>query len=250
MKLLKRLSISFVAATFMWGCASSAEINQQAEQSYAQVLQQARAKKVLDTSSKTAKRIHAVFNKMRPYAEQENTTGEKFNWQIAVVRSNELNAWAMPGGKMMFYTGLVENLKLTDDEIATVMGHEMAHALKEHGKSSHNFGTATGIIGSIGGAVVNSKFGVNAELVTTGVDLIADKPYSRSHETEADEVGLILMAKAGYNPQSAPKLWQKMQAQGSSNSGVASLFSTHPSDASRQENLERLMPEALKYYKK
>ena len=101
-----------------------------------------RSQGAIDTTSNTARRIHHVFNKMVPYANQANETGLEFNWQINVIKSKELNAWAMPGGKMAFYTGLVDTLTTkTINEIAVVMGHEMAHALKEHGKAKANFGT-------------------------------------------------------------------------------------------------------------
>lgn len=249
--MLKRnqtLIIASFAIALLAGCANTQEINRQSEQQYAEVLQEARVKGVLDTSSNTSKRVQTVFRKMVPFADQQNKTGVKFNWQIAVVKSKELNAWAMPGGKMMFYTGLVEKLNLSDEEIATVMGHEMAHALQEHGKSSRNVGVLTSVVGAVVDIGATVALGVDMSGIGSGaVDLIATKPYSRSKETEADEVGLILMAKSGYNPQAAPKLWQKMQQQGSS-SGAASLFSTHPSDESRQQNLQRLMPEAMKVY--
>lgn len=102
----------------------------------------------------------------------------------------------MPGGKMAFYTGLVEKLNLSNDEIAVVMGHEMAHALKEHGKSGRTVTMIGGIVGAIADIAVTASTGVNTEgLLSSGVDLIATKPFSRSQETEADEVGLMLMAK-------------------------------------------------------
>lgn len=248
MKPLQKLTaLSFIAALIV-GCASSAEINRQSASQYAQVVQQAKARKLVDTGSATAVRIKNVFDRMVPYATAENRTGERFDWEITVVKSNELNAWAMPGGKMMFYTGLVDRLKLTDDEIAVVMGHEMAHALREHGKASHNLGVATGILGAVAEIGVGVALGANSGgLASSTVDLMTNKPFSRSNETEADEIGLILMAKSGYNPQAAPGLWKKMQSAGGSN--VPTILSTHPSDESRQENLQRLLPEAMKYYK-
>ncbi len=248
LKRQKKIFATCFSVAVLVSCATSTEINQQAESQYAQVLAQARQKGILDTSSTTSKRVQKVFHVMQPYAEQENNTGTKFNWQIAVVKSDDLNAWAMPGGKMMFYTGLVDKLSLTDDEIATVMGHEMAHALKEHGKSSRNLGVFTTVLGAAVEVGAGAALGVDLQGLGSGtVDLITNKPYSRSNETEADEIGLMLMAKSGYNPQAAPKLWQKMQAQGGS-SKVVSLFSTHPSDEARQENLQRLLPEAMKVY--
>lgn len=148
---------------------------------------------------------------------------------------------------MGFYTGLVDRLKMTDDEIATVMGHEMAHALKEHSKSAHNFEMTTGIFGAIADAAASAALGADTGgLLSTGTDLIANKPFSRSQETEADEIGLMLMAESGYNPSAAPNVWVKMSKESGGSGGI---FSTHPSNEDRQENLERLIPEAMKLYK-
>ena len=234
-------------------CADSASINQQAAMGYRQMISEAKAKGQLDTQSRTAQRVHKIFNKMVPYANAENHTGQPFNWQIEVIKSKELNAWAMPGGKMAFYTGLVESLNLTDDEIATVMGHEMAHALKEHGKKKANMGQFTDVLAGVAHVALSTQIGSDGSAVVVGLtkDWAVDKPYSRSAETEADEVGLLLMAKSGYNPQAAPGLWDKMQkASKGSQSVLDKLSSTHPSDKDRQENLLRLMPEAMALYQK
>ena len=234
-------------------CADSASINQQAAMGYRQMISEAKAKGQLDTQSRTAQRVHKIFNKMVPYANAENHTGQPFNWQIEVIKSKELNAWAMPGGKMAFYTGLVESLNLTDDEIATVMGHEMAHALKEHGKKKANMGQFTDVLAGVAHVALSTQIGSDGSAVVVGLtkDWALDKPYSRSAETEADEGGLLLMAKSGYNPQAAPGLWEKMQkASKGSQSVLDKLSSTHPSDKDRQENLLRLMPEAMALYQK
>ena len=234
-------------------CADSASINQQAAMGYRQMISEAKAKGQLDTQSLTAQRVHKIFNKMVPYANAENHTGQPFNWQIEVIKSKELNAWAMPGGKMAFYTGLVESLNLTDDEIATVMGHEMAHALKEHGKKKANMGQFTDVLAGVAHVALSTQIGSDGSAVVVGLtkDWALDKPYSRSAETEADEVGLLLMAKSGYNPQAAPGLWDKMQkASKGSQSVLDKLSSTHPSDKDRQENLLLLMPEAMALYQK
>ncbi|PVX32433.1 Zn-dependent protease with chaperone function [Pasteurella langaaensis DSM 22999] len=247
MKITNKLTALLFVALLV-GCVSSAEVNQQAENNYATMVKKAQDSHLIDNSSPTAKRIQNVFRIMVPYADKENQTGQKFNWRLTVVKSQELNAWAMAGGKMMFYTGLVDKLHLTDDEIAVVMGHEMAHALQEHSKSAQNLGTMTTIIGGIADVAASVALGADTGgLFRTGMALGVDMPYSRGNETEADEVGLILMAKAGFNPQAAPNLWKKMQA--ASGSGGGGLLSTHPSDESRQANLQRLLPEAMKYYK-
>ena len=119
MKPLKKIALVVILSTFLTACMSTQQINAEASQGYRQMKQQ--NAKAIDTSSVTAQRVHKIFNKMKPYAEQENKTGVPFQWEITVFRTNELNAWAMPGGKMGFYTGLVEKLNMNDDEIATVM---------------------------------------------------------------------------------------------------------------------------------
>ena len=233
-------------------CADSASINQQAAMGYRQMISEAKAKGQLDSQSRTAQRVHKIFNNMVPYANAENHTGQPFNWQIEVIKSKELNAWAMPGGKMAFYTGLVESLNLTDDEIATVMGHEMAHALKEHGKKKANLSQFTNVIAGVAQAALATQIGSDGSTMVVGLakDWGLDKPYSRSAETEADEVGLFLMAKSGYNPEAAPGLWDKMQKASTGSQGILDkLSSTHPSDKDRQANLLRLMPQALALYK-
>ncbi|WP_410686725.1 M48 family metallopeptidase [Avibacterium paragallinarum] len=252
LKTLKKLTALSFLALFLNACADSASINQQSAASYMQTVNKAKQQGVVDTTSPTAKRIHNVFNQMRPYADQENHTGQPFNWQLTVIKSNELNAWAMPGGKMAFYTGLVDKLQLSDDEIATVMGHEMAHALKEHSKKQANLGVFTNVMAQVAQVALATQIGSEGSGFVVGLtkDWALDKPYFRSAETEADEVGLFLMARAGYNPQAAPKLWEKMQKVSSGSQGVlAALSSTHPSDKDRQQNLLRLMPEAVAIYK-
>ena len=151
-----RLALLVTVVTVAAGCTSVADmvgydtetLNESAAKSYLQVLRQAQSKQVLDTSSQTSRRITAVFNRLKPYAERENRTGVPFRWQMNVIRSNDLNAWAMPGGKMVMYTGMVDRLHLSDDEIAAVIGHEMTHALLEHSKKAIGGQVLTGLGGS------------------------------------------------------------------------------------------------------
>ncbi len=243
MKLKQYLGLAALSAVALTGCTSTSQINNEAANSYTQVVGKIRAEGKIDTKSQTAKRVHRVFNKILPYAKKVNNTGVPFQWQMTVAKSDELNAWAMPGGKMMVYTGLVDRLKLSDPEIATVIGHEMAHALKEHSKSSRGFSMATGVVAELGKVAlatqgISTDFG-GIDMVDLTRDLALDKPFSRHHEAEADEVGLILMAQAGYNPSKMTKV--------DGDSGI-SLFSTHPSNADRQADLQRLLPEAMKIY--
>ena len=228
----------------------SATINQQAALNYRQNMDKARAARVVDTTSATAKRVQAVFRRLVPFADAANQTGQPFQWEMTVIRSNELNAWAMPGGKMAVYTGIVEKLNLTDAEIAAIIGHEMTHALREHSKAQVGQQLLTGIGMQIGSSILAQNSNVDPQTLQTGGALLSEygisKPFSRQHETEADIGGLMLMAAAGYNPQAAPVVWQKMEQAGSS--GMPSFLSTHPSGADRIQVLQQHMPEAMALY--
>lgn len=253
MKILKNLVIVALLSVGVTACVNTASLNQEAARSYAQLKQEASSKRAVDTTSTTAKRVHKVFNKMKPYAEKANKTGVPFQWEILVLKSEELNAWAMPGGKMAFYTGLVEKLKLTEDEIAVIMGHEMAHALQEHGKSDRTMGMITGVATELGKVALATQ-GISTNVGgIDALDLLTEfglnKPFSRSQETEADEIGLMLMAESGYNPEAAPQVWVKMsKVTGSSGGLLEALTSTHPTNADRQANLQRLVPKAKEIY--
>ena len=162
----------------------------------------------------------------------------KWDWEVNVITSKELNAWCMAGGKIAVYTALVEQLQLNDDEIATVMGHEIAHALREHVReqmSTQALKQGALNIASLFG-VSNTTLNIANTLAEVGVSL----PFSRSHETEADELGLELMYRAGYDPQKGIKIWEKMMSLGSGNTGLAVLLSTHPADDERLANLTEL----------
>ena len=256
MKFKKILFIS--AITVIAGCESMADLagynsqalNLKAAQSYNTLLSEAQSENALDTRSPTAQRVHQVFNRMVPIADADNRTGVPFQWQMNVIRSSELNAWAMPGGKMAVYSGLVEKLHLTDDELAAVIGHEMTHALREHTKAQVGQQLLTGLGMQIGGAVLASQGGIDPNMIALGSGLLAEyginKPFSRQHETEADIGGLMLMARAGYNPQAAISVWQKMaQAGGGS---TPTFLSTHPSGADRIAVLQQYLPEAMGIY--
>lgn len=258
MKKLSAIAISAMLAVS--GCTAvadmagynSAALNAESAKAYAQVKQQAQSARVIDTTSATAKRIQTVFNRMVPFATQANQTGVPFQWEMTVIRSDELNAWAMPGGKMAFYTGLAEQLKLSDAEIAAVVGHEMTHALQEHSKKDAGQKVLTGLATQIGGAVLQSQTGVNADVVNLGTDLVSefgiDKPFSRSQEYEADAGGLRLMAQAGYNPEAALTVWTKMNNVNNNNNALNAIISTHPNNNARIEAMRKLLPQVMPIY--
>lgn len=254
---MKTLTLSLLATATLGitGCtavadfagADSATLNAQAAQGYTQMVQSARSKGQLDTSSATYQRINALYVRMRPYADQMNTTGQRFNWELAVFKSNELNAYVFPGGKVVFYSGIVDRLNLTDAEIAAVMGHEMTHALEEHTKSKLGAQALTNFAIGIGKSYAGDSIGtLGSAAIDLGSQVGVGLPYSRNLETRADTGGLMLMARAGYNPQAAISFWEKMNR--ASGAGGASFLSTHPSGTQRIIELRQQMPQALAIY--
>ncbi|WP_439257608.1 M48 family metallopeptidase [Lonepinella sp. BR2271] len=233
---------------------SSSTANNEAEVAYAHMIKTYQSKHQIDTTSSTAKRIRKIFNHMVPYATTENKTGNQLKWEVNVVKSNELNAWAMPGGKMLFFTGIVDRLKLNDNEIATIMGHEMSHVLLEHGWKGENLKQWTRIFTDtskfeqptdIGGAVV----GLAQATIALAVNIGVENTFSRSQESDADKLGLMLMAKSGYNPKDAPNLWKKFNiANKDSDSKFKQLLSTHPTHESRYKAMEENLPAAIALY--
>ncbi|MCS4534747.1 M48 family metallopeptidase [Neisseria montereyensis] len=250
------------AALALAGCTSVAEmagydsatLNESAAKSYNQVVQEARSKRVLDTTSKTSRRVHAVFNRLKPYAERANQTGVPFNWQMNVIRSDEMNAWAMPGGKMAVYTGMVERLNLTDDEIAAIVGHEMTHALLEHSKKAIGQQVLTNLAVSVGGSLVASQTGVSQDTIGLSSSLLSqygvNMPFSRSQEREADAGGVRLMAQAGYNPQAAINVWEKMNRLNDNNNALNAITSSHPTNNARMQAIRNMLPEVMPIYER
>ncbi|MFC6276251.1 M48 family metallopeptidase [Psittacicella hinzii] len=232
---------------------SSTEMNALSAQQYTQLVTE--NQKAVDRSSATYRRINAIFKRMIPFANKLNKTGTEFEWQLTVFKSNTVNAFAMPGGKIAFYTGLVENLKLTDDEIAAVMGHEMIHALNEHSRKAYagqlvtNGALAIGsvAVGVASGVDPNSLYSLSSAIGAVGITL----PYSRSNETEADVEGLYLMAQTGYDPRASLTLWKKMAAYSEKLGAekTANIFSTHPTDEKRYATLSEHMEKALELYR-
>lgn len=265
MKTAFPLRSAIAAATLavaLAGCTSVADmvgydsntLNESAAKSYGQVMQQARNKQVLDTTSQTSRRIHSVFNRLRPHAERANQTGVAFNWQMSVIKSNELNAWAMPGGKMAMYTGMVDRLKLSNDEIAAVVGHEMAHALLEHSKKAIGQQVLTGLAANVGGSIVAASTGISSDAIGLSSDLLSqygvNMPFSRSQEREADALGVRLMAEAGYNPQAAVSVWEKMNQVSDNNNAWNAITSSHPTNNARMQAIRNMLPEVMPVYER
>ena len=226
---------------------SCQEVLQMSAQSYNKSIQQARASGVLDTNKAQLTRLKNIANRLVGQVGVYRPDAAKWNWEVHTIKSQELNAFVMPGGKIMFYSGIIDRLSLTDDEIAAIMGHEMAHALREHSRErlSREYATQTGI------GVAASVFGLSqgqAQLANLAGDFGLSRPHSRTQESEADQIGLELMARAGYNPQAAITLWQKMQR--ASQGEPPQFLSTHPSSSSRISQLQSLMPKVTPLYQK
>ena len=249
------LSLGLVTIVSFSGCttiadmsgADSATLNANAATTFSKMRTEAQQKGQLDTSSNTYRRINAVLLRMQPYANQANQTGQAFQWQLAVLKSDEINAYVAPGGKVVFYTGIVNKLNLTDAEIAAVMGHEMTHALEEHSKNKLGAQVLTNLAVNVGKSYVgDAAGGLGATALDLGSQVGVGLPYSRSLESRADYGGLMLMAKAGYNPQAAITLWEKMNKL--EGAGGPAFMSTHPSNSQRIDAMRKNLPAAMAVY--
>lgn len=217
-----------------------------ANKQYAQMMAEARAKGALaPPNHPQVVRLRAIASRLIPYTAQWNDRATSWKWEINLLGSKQINAFCMPGGKIAFYTAILDDLKLTDDETAMIMGHEMAHALREHARARLAKTQATSIGLSLGAQLLGlgDLGNVAANL---GTQLLSLR-FSREDETEADLVGLELAARGGFQPQAGVTLWQKMGAAGGGTSGP-SFLSTHPSGPARISELQANVPKVQKLY--
>lgn len=230
---------------YMFSMLSTAEVNQMYAQSYQQTVGEASSKGVLDKTSADAKRIRAIADRLIAQAPVFRPDSSQWQWEVNLIKSDELNANCGPGGKIIFYTGLIDSLKLTDDEIAAVMGHEIAHALREHGREAMS--KAYGIEMAKQGAGALLGLGQDSmALADTVANYGMTLPNSRSNENEADLIGLELSARAGYNPNAAITLWNKMAK--ASEGAPPEFMSTHPASSSRIASLQAAIPKVMPLY--
>ena len=216
-----------------------------ATQQYQELLQQAKAKGALaDGNNAQLQRIRAIAQRLIPYAAQWNPRASQWKWEVNLIASKQINAFCMPGGKIAFYTGIIDQLRLTDDEIAMIMGHEMAHALREHSREQLAKNQATSIGISLGAQLLGLG-DIGSTAARLGGQLLSLK-FSRNDESDADLVGLELAARAGYNPQAAVSLWQKM-GEATGGSGIGFL-STHPTGPDRIAKLQDNVPKVSGLY--
>jgi predicted Zn-dependent protease len=224
------------------------QVEQQARMQYTQLLSQADSKRALAPKDNAELlRLRAIARRIIPFALDWNPRARSWQWEVNLIGSNQINAFCMPGGKIAFYTGILEQLKLTDDEVAMVMGHEIAHALREHARERMGKGAATQGVAKLGGALLSSWLGIDprlTDMAAGGVANLLTLEFSREDESEADLVGMELAARAGFDPRSGVSLWQKMGA--ASKGAPPQWLSTHPSGSTRiaeiQANLPKVMP--------
>jgi Zn-dependent protease with chaperone function len=205
---------------------------------------QAQKKGLLNQNPQHVQRVRTTAQRLIPHVVVFRPDGLNWKWETNVLTSKDVNAWCMPGGKIAFYTGILDQLLLNDDEIAMIMGHEMAHALREHARERLAKSQMTGLglsiasqllgLGSLGDAAAN-----------LGTQLLTLK-YSRDDETESDLVGLEIAARGGFRPEASVALWKKMLA--ANGNGSPSFLSTHPSGANRIQELEANLPKVQHLY--
>ncbi|MBK5527649.1 M48 family metallopeptidase [Pseudomonas sp. TH06] len=232
---------------YMFSMLSSQEVDQMYAQSYQKTVGEASGKGVLDKTSSDAKRVQAIADRLIAQAPNFRPDAAQWKWEVNLIKSDELNANCGPGGKIIFYTGLIDSLKLTDDEIAAVMGHEIAHALREHGREAMS--KAYGIEMAKQGAGALLGLGQDSlALADTVANYGMTLPNSRANENEADLIGLELAARAGYNPNAAITLWNKMSK--ASEGAPPEFMSTHPASSSRIASLQAAIPKVMPLYEK
>lgn len=220
---------------------SADSLNQAAAKSYTELNQKAQKAGAL-VQGPELDNLRAIASRLVAQVGVFRQDALRWKWQISLINSDELNAFCMPGGKIVFYTGIIRKLRLTNDEIAAIMGHEMAHALREHSREQASEQVGTGLLAGLAGAGA-SMLGLpsnTGQLSSQAMTYLVTLPHSRRHETEADQMGLELMARAGYDPEAAVNVWRKMQA--ASKGSPPQFLSTHPSHSTRIRDLQGLMP--------
>jgi predicted Zn-dependent protease len=222
-------------------------VERSAAQQYAQMLQQAASKSALAPAENAQlKRLRGIAQRLIPFAIPWNERAKQWQWEVNLIGSTQINAFCMPGGKIAFYSGILKTLQLSDDEVAMVMGHEIAHALREHARERMGKNAATGI----GASVISQLFGLGqiGQTVTNYGAQLLTLEFSRSDESEADLVGMELAARAGFDPRAGISLWQKM---GAANKGAPPQWlSTHPAGSTRIADIQANLPKVMPLYER
>lgn len=218
---------------------SAEQVETGAQQQYAQMLRQASNQKALAMESHPQLlRLRAISDRIVPIAMQCNERAKQWKWEINLLGSQQVNAFCMPGGKIAFYYGILSKLQLNDHEVAAIMGHEIAHALREHARERIGKTMVTRGLATVAGAIMG--FGGAGDLLANVGSQLLSLKFSRGDETEADLVGMELAARAGYDPAAGVTLWQKMMA---ANKGAPPQWmSTHPAGDTRIKDIQGKLP--------
>jgi predicted Zn-dependent protease len=224
---------------------SEQEIEKGADVAYDQELDKAKQKHALNTDQQVYQRVQNITRRLIPQTGTFRPDAPQWKWEVNVQTTEDVNAYCMPGGKIMVYTGLIEQLHATDAELAAVIGHEIAHALREHSREriSRAYAEQLALAGI---AVATGASEATMQLASQVSAVTFPLPHSREQEAEADRIGLELMARAGYDPNAAVTLWQKMGKL--SSGGPPEFLSTHPSGESRIRDLQALVPRVMPLY--
>jgi len=227
---------------------SSKQVESMSSASYSQTLKTASDKKTLNTDPAVLARIRAISDRLIAQVLVYRADAANWKWEVNVEKNDQVNAYCMPGGKIMVFTGLVDKLNAADDELAAVIGHEIAHALREHGRERMSLAYAQQGGLALLAAVIGSKknAATSLDMAGKGTQLFFSLPNSRTQETEADRMGSELAARAGYNPNAAISLWTKMGQNGGKK--PAEFLSSHPSDKARIDDLSKLIPTVMPLY--
>ncbi len=214
---------------------SSEDVNKSAVQAYDKVLQDARQKGELDRDAAQVQRVRAIVSRLVPATAAFRQDAPGWKWEVHVINSQEVNAWCMPGGKIAVYSGLINQLRPSDDELAAVLGHEIAHALREHSREQVSQQMGQQLLIGVGAAVLGVGE-LGQQLASTLLDVTFNLPHSRTDETEADRIGVELAARAGYDPHAAVALWEKMEKLSANR--PPQWLSTHPDPSNRRQDLQ------------
>ncbi len=215
-------------------------------QAYVEMLKPYEQQGKVDNDPALKKRVYRITGRLIAQAIKWRPETKSWDWRIKIIDEPEtVNAWAMAGGKMALYTGLVNKIKPTDDELAQVLGHEIAHALAKHSAEKMSIAMASSI-GVVAVGIAADRKGLALTGAALAAALAVQRPNSRAAESEADQIGIELAAKAGYDPRAAITLWQKMAQVGGK--GPPEFLSTHPSPANREKKLAEYVPEMMPYY--
>jgi predicted Zn-dependent protease len=222
---------------------SSAQLVRLADESYARLRAESTEKRTLNVDTAMLQRVRAIAAQLQPQTAVFRPDAPAWKWEVNVIESPELNAFCLPGGKIMVYSGMIDQLRLSSDEIAIVLGHEIAHALREHAREQVSQAIAARTAIGIGASLLGLGSG-STEIAGAAYEALVATRFSRVDEAESDRIGLELAARAGYDPRAGVTVWQKM-LDARQGGRPPEFLSTHPTEASRIRDIESLVPRVL-----